>query len=1471
MSAHTILEAVSFAAGRFLRSSDWTAEIDEVIRRLGEAAGVSRVRVFQCHRSQDGVPLVSERYEWTAPGVASQLDNPADLNVPWESAAFHRCAEALKRGTVLSGSVNDFTEEERPYLADQGILAMAMVPIRFDGDLWGILGFDDCAEKREWTPVEIDALQAAADIIGQSIHRGETEVALAQSEQRFRGLVEQSLVAISVESAGEIVFVNPACAEVLGAERPEQIVGQPLVRFVQDDSVGIVQEGMERVRGGASTHLADVQLVRFDGTPVHVALSASPAVYDEKPAIQTVFVDVTDRKRAQEALAASEEQFRLLFESARDAIFWADAETGVLINCNRAAEDLVERPRAEIIGRPQAVLHPPEEAEIYAERFKNHVKSRGAVDNEVDVIAKSGIRKPVRVSAAVTTIAGKPIIQGIFRDISERKRAEEALRESEERYRALMDNIPVGIYRNTPGPRGRFLLANPAIAHMFGCETVEEFLQRSVAELYADPTERKAFSDKLLDRGELIGEELRLKRKDSTPIWGAVTARVRRDASGEIVWFDGMIEDITERKRAEEALRESEAKYRVLLQHIPGMVYRGAPDWSAEIVSDSEPICGYESEELNSRRLNWLDILHPDDRARVLAEGSQLVKEKTSLVQEYRIIAKNGSVRWVSDHKTSFFSEDGEFLGIDGIVYDITERRRAQEAIHRQAAALEQSISGIAVSDLDGNLEFVNRAFAEMHGYRPEELPGKDLSLFHTEEQMERDVIPFNDILRERGQHSGEVEHIRRDGTPFPTWMSCSILTDTEGAPVGMIGTAEDITERKRAEEELRFLGQITEQVSDCCIATDMEYRIAYVNRACEVLYGYSRKELVGRSAGMLNAEPDSAEIQSDIYQTVSSGQVWRGELQNRKKDGSTFGCEMAVFPLVDERGDIFAYACILRDITERKRAEDALRESEERYRRLVDMSPDAIGVVAGGKIAFMNPAGAALIAGDRNADVVGWEFLDLIHRDDRRVVANRMRQTPAGQDVDYPVEEKVVRPDGTEVDIELSAVPFQVGDETRAQVMFRDITEKKRARTALRRYADRLGAVHQLDRAILAREPVHDIASCALKHIRRIVPCVRASLVEFVEATGYATILAADPTGGADLQRDARVPLEHFGDIDKLKQGQVRFMKDTAAEAATSSVFAQLRDEGVNACINVPLIAGGELIGALNVGAESLDAFEGQSAAVIRELADTVAVAIRNARLDEQVRRHAAELEERVKDRTMELEAFSYSVSHDLQTPLRAIDGFSAMLLDDYAHRLDDEGVRRLDIIRASIKGMKQLIDDLLRFYRLGRQQMQHSRIDMDALVRDVVAGLPGRAGRDTQFEVEPLAPAYGDAPMIRQVLQNLLSNAVKFSRSRQTPRVRVLCREREKGNVYCLEDNGVGFDMRYAGKLFRVFERLHASSEFEGTGAGLAIVKRIVERHGGRVWAKGQVDRGASFSFYLPRQETHNGECADTRGGVD
>jgi len=244
------------------------------------------------------------------------------------------------------------------------------------------------------------------------------------------------------------------------------------------------------------------------------------------------------------------------------------------------------------------------------------------------------------------------------------------------------------------------------------------------------------------------------------------------------------------------------------------------------------------------------------------------------------------------------------------------------------------------------------------------------------------------------------------------------------------------------------------------------------------------------------------------------------------------------------------------------------------------------------------------------------------------------------------------------------------------------------------------------------------------------------------------------------------------------------------------------------------------------------------------------------------EVKRSREDLEEQVVERTRalhetnaELEAFSYSVSHDLRAPLRAIHGFARILLEEHGAQLDPEGKRLLGVIDANTKRMGQLIDDLLSFSRLGRKHLESARVDMGDLVRTIADEVQRGAGdRPLDITIGPLPPTRGDRDMLRYAVTNLLDNAAKFTRRRTPGRIEVGHHTNGSESVYFVKDNGAGFDQRYADKLFGVFQRLHRADEFEGTGVGLAIVQRIVRRHGGRVWAEGEVEAGATFFFSLP-----------------
>jgi signal transduction histidine kinase len=451
-----------------------------------------------------------------------------------------------------------------------------------------------------------------------------------------------------------------------------------------------------------------------------------------------------------------------------------------------------------------------------------------------------------------------------------------------------------------------------------------------------------------------------------------------------------------------------------------------------------------------------------------------------------------------------------------------------------------------------------------------------------------------------------------------------------------------------------------------------------------------------------------------------------------------------------------------------------------------------------------------------------------------------------------------------------------------------------------LRGYNQRLEAMNEIDRTILSANSTEKIASQALGRLRELVPCQRASVAVFDLENRQGRLIATDSNGFNSPQEGSVLSMDHFPPFNALSPGrEVSYIENILTADWVPPIIERLREQGLRSIIYTPLVAEERLIGAIALSSVEIGAFQPHHLDTLREVADQLAVGIQQSRLREELQRYNAELEQRVAERTneiqktvhdlqeeiaarqqatealriaqerlkqraaelnyanKELEAFTYSVSHDLRAPLRAIDGFSRILLDKYSAHLDEEGQRYLRMVGANTRQMGELIDDLLSFSRLNRQAMSLEEVELTSLARLALRELERKQdGREVEIILRDLPACRADPVLMKQVFVNLLSNALKFTGKLEKARIEIGCERRENEAVFFVRDNGVGFDMRYAGKLFGVFQRLHRAEDFEGTGVGLAIVQRIIHRHGGRVWAEAEVDRGATFYFTLPEQ---------------
>jgi PAS domain S-box-containing protein len=651
-------------------------------------------------------------------------------------------------------------------------------------------------------------------------------------------------------------------------------------------------------------------------------------------------------------------------------------------------------------------------------------------------------------------------------------------------------------------------------------------------------------------------------------------------------------------------------------------------------------------------------------------------------------------------------------------------------------------------------------------------------------------------------------------------------------------------------------------------------------NQTGALLLGKERKALINYPLSLFMDAKSLKDFIAHLEAVFTSDTKQTCELWLKTRGGSPIPVVMESIRTKDVQGGIEQCRSALLDITKRKKLEQALRSSEERFRLTIDGSPIGIAMLTpDGKLFRVNEAFCRMLAYPE-AECVELTIQDITHADDQAASREKLEMMLAGRIDHYELEKRYVRKDGGIVwgRLTTAVIKDDVGHPLHTISMIEDITERKQMEYLQNLADDVLRILNDpstLDDSInliltaIKREADFDAVGIRLRSGTDYPYYTQKGFPQdFMIAEN--SLLARDAGGGlcrnenGDISLECTCGLVISGKTDPtnpLFTEGGSFWTNNSLPLLDLTAEQEPRLHPRNTCIHhgfmsvalLPIPANRELVGLLQLNDRRKDRFTPATIQLFEGIAASIGIALMRKQAEKLLQDRTVQLENANK----ELESFSYSVTHDLRAPLRAIEGYSKMLLKKKAAQFDEETMRQFNLIRKSATEMNQLIDDILAFSRLGKQEVAVSKIDMAGLVEEIWAALMTiNPERQISLRSDGLPPGVGDGALIRQVLSNLLSNAIKYTRNRDEVLVEVGGHADKNETVYYVKDNGAGFDMEYYSKLFGVFQRLHSAEEFEGTGVGLATVQRIIHRHGGRVWAEAEVDKGATFYFTLPNR---------------
>ncbi len=904
-----------------------------------------------------------------------------------------------------------------------------------------------------------------------------------------------------------------------------------------------------------------------------------------------------------------------------------------------------------------------------------------------------------------------------------------------------------------------------------------------------------------------------------------------------------LADERAKRRQAEKELRESEERFRLLVSGVKDYaIFMLDPEgrissWNA----GAELVLGHRAPEALGRHFSW--FYRPQERDAGKPDSDLKVAATEGRVEDEGWRLRKGDVPfWAHVDIRALRDDEGRLRGFTQVTRDATEGMRHQESLRKSEERYRRLVElcpDALIVLHEGQIVFGNTAALRLLGVADVEqllgMPFLDFVPSDARESVNRQLHAESERGSKRpwknqnGPRFFEETLLRQDRAEVIVEMSATRLTFADEPAVQVI--LHDITGQKAAAAALRESEArktaILETSLDAIVSVDHRGIVREWNLAAERIFGYPREKALGQRLETLIVPANLTEKYlpglADYLMTGVASLIGRPvEVMARRASGEQFPIELALTQIPSSNPPFFT--AFIRDITDRRRAEEALRRSETRKAAVLETALDAIiSIDQDGRVIEWNPAAERIFGYSREL-ALGREMAELIvpksnHELHRKGLA-RFLQTGRGRMLGHRTEVMALRANGAEFPVELSITRIPGEGPLVFTSFVRDITERRRTEEALRKSEERFR---------LLVEGVEDYAIYMLDTHGRVTTWntgaerIMGYRAQEIIGRRFHRFYAPD-----DAERKKPDQALAVATAEGRFQDERWLLRKDGTQYWASFVITALRDEN------------GKLTGFSTIA---------------RDIT-------KRKHAEDEIRRLNAELEHRVQERTAELqaayqemEAFSYSISHDLRAPLIHIAGFVEMLKSDLGPALDEKSSRHLQTICDSTESMGRMIADLLTFSRIGRAEMNKVRFSLNDTVKDVRRDLQQQTqNRQIEWTIPDLPEVVGDPFLLRQAIYNLLGNAVKYTRRRAGARIEITLQTTDTEHIIGIRDNGAGFDMKYAAKLFGVFQRLHSATEFEGTGIGLANVRRIVGRHGGRTWAEGVVDGGATFYFSLP-----------------